>query len=72
MMTQEDMNKHKERICDGLEMYLEKLEKIGKEKKEWSLRELGEVSDIVKDMAEAYKDLAKAHYYLSERSIEKY
>ena len=71
-MTQEDMNKYKERICEGLEMYLEKLEKVGKEKREWSLHELGMVSDIVKDMAEAYKDLAKAHYYLSEHSVEKY
>lgn len=71
-MTQEEMNRHKERICDGLEMYLEKLEKIGKEKKEWSLRELGEVSDIVKDLAGAYKDLVKANFYLSERGVEKY
>jgi len=47
---------------------LEKSEKFGTEKKEWSLDELFKAADIVKDMAEAYKDLSKA----SEHSIERY
>lgn len=62
----------KDRICSGIEMILEKSEKIGREKKEWTLDEVWKASDIVKDMAEALKDLAKVHYILSEHSEEKY
>lgn len=62
----------KERVCSGIEMILEKSEKIGREKKEWSLQELSEASDIIKDMAESLKNLAKMHHYLSEHSMEKY
>jgi hypothetical protein len=66
------MEEYKKRICAGISMVLEKSEKIGREKREWSLEEVGEMSDIVKDMAEALKDIAKTHYYLSEHSIEKF
>lgn len=66
------MEEYKKRICSGINMVLEKAEKIGREKREWSLEEVGEMSDIVKDMAEALKDIAKTHYYLSEHSIEKF
>ena len=62
----------KDRVCSGIEMILEKSEKIGREKKEWSIDELYKSADIVKDMAEALKDLSKMHYYLSEHSMEKY
>lgn len=65
------MEEYKKRICAGISMVLEKSEKIGREKREWSLEEVGEMSDIVKDMSEALKDIAKTHYYLSEHSIEK-
>ena len=53
-------------------MVVEKAEKVGKEKKEYSLEDLGKISDVVKDCAEAMKDLAKAHFYMSEHSEEKY
>lgn len=66
------MEELKKRICSGINMVSEKAEKIGREKREWSLTELGEISDIVKDMSQALKDLAKIHYYLSEHSMEKY
>lgn len=66
------MEEYKKRICAGISMVLEKSEKIGREKREWSLEEVGEMSDIVKDMTEALKDIAKTHYYLSEHSIEKF
>lgn len=62
----------KDRICAGIEMILEKSEKIGREKKEWSIEEVSKASDIVKDMAEALKDLAKVHYLLSEHSEERF
>lgn len=59
------MEEYKKRICAGISMVLEKSEKIGREKREWSLEEVGE-------MSEALKDIAKTHYYLSEHSIEKF
>lgn len=62
----------KDRICASIEMILEKAEKIGREKKEWSLDEVYKASDIVKDMADSLKDLAKVHYILSEHSEEKF
>lgn len=66
------MEQLKNRICVGIEMILEKSEKISREKREWSLDEVYKASDIVKDMAEALKDLSKMHYYLSEHSMEKF
>jgi hypothetical protein len=53
-------------------MILDKAEKIGREKKEWTIDEVYKASDIVKDMAEALKDLSKMHYYLSEHADERY
>lgn len=66
------MEELKKRICAGITTVLEKSEKISREKREWSLEEVGEMSDVYKDMAQAYKDLAKAHYYMSEHSMERY
>lgn len=66
------MEQLKNRICVGIEMILEKSEKISREKREWSLDEVYKASDIIKDMAEALKDLSKMHYYLSEHSMEKF
>ena len=66
------MNMLKDRVCAGIEMILERSEKIGREKKEWSLDELYKASDIIKDMAESLKDLAKMHHHLSEHSMERY
>lgn len=56
-----------DRVHQSIEMILEKSEKIGVEKKEWSLDELYKASDIVKDMAEALKDLSKASVHSMER-----
>lgn len=71
-MTYEEIKKMHERIYNGLDMVAEKAEKIGKEKTEWSLCELGEIADIEKDMAKALKCLVKVHIMTSEHSIEKY
>lgn len=54
-------------ICQGMEMVLEKSEEICRDKHDWSLEELGKASDIIKDMAEAYKDLAKSQQYYSRK-----
>jgi gamma-glutamyl:cysteine ligase YbdK (ATP-grasp superfamily) len=62
----------KDRVCLSIEMILDKAEKIGREKKEWTIDEVYKASDIVKDMAEALKDLSKMHHYLSEHADERY
>lgn len=66
------MKQLKDRVCSGIEMILEKSEKIGREKKDWTIDEVYKMSDIVKDMAESLKDLSKMHYYLSEHADERY
>lgn len=71
-MTYEDIKKMHERIYNGLDMVAEKAEKIGKEKSEWSLCELGQIADIEKDMAKTLKSLVKIHIMTSEHSVEKY
>lgn len=71
-MKSEEITAMKEHIYDGLKMVAEKAEKIGREKTEWSLDELGKMADIEKDMAKAFKCLIKTHIMLNEHSIEKY
>lgn len=71
-MKNEEIMAMKEHIYDGLKMVAEKAEKIGREKTEWSLDELGKMADIEKDMAKAFKCLIKTHIMLNEHSIEKY
>ena len=62
----------KERIHKGMRMVMDKAEKIAREETEWSIEELGMMSDITKDMSEVLKNIAKTHYYLSEHSIKRY
>lgn len=71
-MTNEEIEMCKEKIHKGMQMVLEKAEHIGRTETMWSLGELGEMSDITKDMSEVLKNIAKTHYYLSEHSIKKY
>ena len=71
-MTNEEIKKLHERIYTGLDMISEKAEMIGRAKSEWSLCELGEMSDIQKDISESFKNLIKVHVMTSEHSVEKY
>jgi hypothetical protein len=71
-MTHEERHKL---YCDfhsGVRMMMDKIEKIAKEKSAWSLVEMGELSDIMKDLATTEKSIAKAHHYYSEKSDERY
>lgn len=61
------MERIKEWICQGMEMVLEKAEEVSRAKREWSMEEVGEAADIVKDLAEAYKNLVKSQHYYSVR-----
>lgn len=65
-------DEYKKRIYSGLDMLLEKSERIGKGKAEWSLDELYKMADIEKDMAKTFKCLVKTEVMLSEHSVEKY
>lgn len=56
----------------GVQMMLEKMEKMGREKPDWSLCEMGQLSDIMKDLSETEKNLTKANYYSMEHSEERY
>lgn len=71
-MTSEEIKEMTHRIHRGLDMVSEKAEKIGKEKSEWSLCELGQIADIEKDIAKTLKYLIKIHIMTEEHSIEKY
>lgn len=61
------MERLKEWICQGMEMVLEKAEEVSRTKREWSMEEVGEAADIIKDLAEAYKNLVKSQHYYSSR-----
>ena len=71
-MTGEERHKL---YCDfhsGVRMMMDKVEKMSREKDGLSLTEMSAISDIMKDMAMTEKDIAKAHYYYSERPDEVY
>lgn len=56
------INRH-EVMHKGSQMILEKIEKIGKEHDKFSWQEIMYMSDILKDMSEVEKNLAKACHY---------
>lgn len=69
-MTNEE---RKQLYCDfhaGVRMMMDKIEKIAREKSSWTLAEMGEVTDMMKDLAMTEKGIAKAHHYYSEHSEE--
>lgn len=47
----------------GVKMFNQELEEIARGKKEFSWKEMMNMSDILKDMSEVEKNLAKADYY---------
>ena len=62
-MTHEEI---KQMWCDmhkGVKMFNQELEEIARSKKEFSWDEMMYMSDILKDMSEVEKNLAKADYY---------
>ena len=67
-MTEEQ----KRKIHNGIEMFVDKVEKVAREQKDFSLCELGCISDIIKDLASAYEKMAKAHYYMQGHSDKRY
>lgn len=56
----------------GVRMMMDKIEKMVKEKSSWTLCEMGQLADIMKDLATTEKGIAKAHYMYAEKSDESY
>lgn len=71
-MNKEQRAKLHEDICMIMNAITSKLTKISKEGHPMTLTEMSEVADIIKDLAHAEKNWAKAHHYTSEHSAEVY
>lgn len=71
-MTNEDKSKIMSALVSGMSMLVDKLETVGRSKSEWTMGEMGCLADIMKDISETYKNIAKTHYLYSEHSDERY
>jgi len=71
MKTEERMKLYED-FHSGVRMMMDKIEKIAKEKSSWTLCEMGQLADIMKDLAMTEKGIAKAHYMYSDKSEEAY
>lgn len=67
-----DKEKIFESVMTGAEMLVEKLSTISRSKDKWTMEEMGCMADILKDVSESYKNMAKAHMIFSSHSPEKY
>lgn len=71
-MTTEERIKLFNDFHAGVRMFMDKIEKISREKQTWTLMELGEVADIMKDLSKTEKNIAKTHMIYSAHSEEVY
>lgn len=62
-MTHEEIKMMRCDMHKGVKMFVQELEDIARGKKEFSWKEMMNMSDILKDMSEVEKNLAKADYY---------
>jgi hypothetical protein len=62
-MTHEEIKMMRCDMHKGVKMFNQALEDIARGKKEFSWDEMMYMSDILKDMSEVEKNLAKADYY---------
>lgn len=61
-MKEERMKLHSD-MRKGSQMLIERIEKVAKEQDKFSWQELMYMSDIMKDLSEVEKNLAKACHY---------
>lgn len=71
-MTSEDHEEIKSGIVSGMRMMLQKMSEVSRQKTNWTLCEMGQMTDMLKDVSSAYKNFAKAQHFLSEHSSETY
>lgn len=69
-MTHEEIHEIEEHYHTTTKGIMNKVTEICKTKKSWSLVELGEIADIVKDLSEVHKNIAKVYHLMSEKSLE--
>lgn len=71
-MTHEGIHKASDDLHKGIQMMLEKVEKVSKDLGEMDLCDLGRVANMMKDLSETHKNIVKVHWMLSEKPIKKY
>lgn len=71
-MTSEERMKLYDDFHSGVRMMMDKVTEICKKKDSWKLYEIYMMADIMKDMADTEKSVAKAHYMYCEKSDESY
>lgn len=71
-MTTEERKKLYDDFHSGVRMMMDKVEKMAREKASWNLCEMGQLADIMKDLAMTEKGIAKAHHVYSERPDESF
>ena len=71
-MTNDEIEQIKKRLISGWDMTMQLAEKIGREKKEWSLCDAMKSADIIKDLSKTFKNLVEVEHMLSETGVEKY
>lgn len=69
-MTHEELQEIEEHYQITTKGIMNKVTDICKTKKAWSLVELCEIADIIKDLSETHKNIAKVYYLMSEKSLE--
>lgn len=69
-MTSAEHEEIKEGLISGARMMLQKMHDVAHTKSGLTMCELSQMSDILKDMSEVYKNYAKANLLMSEHSDE--
>lgn len=69
-MTHEELHELKKSYYTTTHGIMNKVTDICKTKQSWSIHELGEIADIVKDLSETHKNIAKVYHLMSEHTTE--
>lgn len=71
-MTNEERMKLYDDFHSGVRMFMDKIERAGRDETEMTLDEMGKLADIMKDLAITEKSIAKAHHCYAEHSDKTY